>query len=66
MCTDEVRGEMIAYGEFFEQYRDTTLSEVSDAVNDATLKLNGTEGTISYSLVVNLAISYHNTKISDR
>ena len=61
MCSNEVRGEMIAYGEFYEQYRDSNLSEVAGAVNDATLKLNGTEGTISYNLVVNLAVAYYNT-----
>ena len=62
MCSNEVRGEMIAYGKFYEQYRESELSEIAGAVNDATLKLNGTEGTISYNLVVNLAVAYYNTK----
>ncbi|MBR6727143.1 MAG: DUF3810 domain-containing protein [Clostridia bacterium] len=60
-----VIGELRAYSEFFDAYRDTGLSEVSGAVNDAYLKLNGNEaGTASYGLVVDLAVAWKKARIS--
>lgn len=54
-----VLGELRAYSAFFEEFRDSAASNVSDAVNDAYLKLNGNEaGTASYGLVVELAVAY--------
>lgn len=53
-----VRYEQWAYSEFFEQYRNSVASEVSGAVNDTYLKWQGTEGTRSYGLVVDLAVAY--------
>lgn len=64
-ASDELRGELRAYNEFFDQYRDSGFSEVAGAVNDATLKLNGTEGSVSYGLVVDLAVAYHATHIKN-
>ena len=54
-----VRREMKAYSEFFEKYRDSVASEVSGAVNDTFLTINGTEGTKSYGMVVDLAVAYY-------
>lgn len=53
-----VRYELHAYSEFFDRYRDSVASEVSETVNDTYLKLQGTEGTRSYGLVVDLAVAY--------
>lgn len=53
-----LRYEMIAYNEFFKPYRKTVVSEVSDAVNNTYLVLQGTEGTKSYGMVVDLAVAY--------
>ncbi len=51
--------EEIAFSEFFDKYRDSTASKVSNTVNDTYLKLQGqTEGTRSYDLVVDLAVAY--------
>ena len=51
--------EWRAYDAFFDPYRDSFMSDVSGAVNDTYLKLNGNEaGTKSYGLVVELAVSY--------
>lgn len=50
--------EMIAYSDFFEKYRDNIAADISGAVNDAYLQVNNTEGTASYGLVVDLAVSY--------
>ncbi len=51
--------ELRIYSEFFDKYRNSTASEVSGAVNDAYLQSQGTPGTVSYSLVVELAVAYH-------
>lgn len=53
--------EMIAYSEFFDKYRDNIAADISGAVNDAYLQANNTEGTVSYGLVVRLAVSYYNS-----
>ncbi len=58
MLKTEVRYEMVAYSNFFDQYRDSVASEISGTVNDLYLKGNGTEGTKSYGLVVDLAVAY--------
>lgn len=56
----EVKGEFGAYSLFFDQYRDSTVSEVTGAVNDAFLGSQGEkEGTASYGLVVDLAVAYY-------
>lgn len=56
----EVIGELRAYAAFFEQFRGSTISKVSDAMNDTYLKLNGNEeGTASYGLVVDLTVAYY-------
>ena len=53
-----VRYEQWAYSLFFDRYRDSVASEVTGTVNDTYLKLQGTEGTRSYGLVVDLAVAY--------
>ncbi len=54
----DVSNELVAYSEFYEKYRDSAASEVSETVNDTFLKLHGTEGTRSYGMVVDLAVAY--------
>ncbi len=54
-----VRAEMSAYSDFFEQYRDSVASEVTEVVNDTFLTIHGTEGTKSYGMVVDLAVAYY-------
>jgi hypothetical protein len=44
---------------FFDKYRESTVSEVSGAINNSYLQLQGTEGTRSYGLVVDLAVAYY-------
>ncbi len=57
------RYEMIAYSEFFEKYRESVASEVSDVVNDTYLKTQGqSSGSASYGLVVDLAVAYYKGK----
>lgn len=53
-----VIGELSAFSDFFDQYRDSAASEISEAVNDTFLTLHGTEGVRSYGMVVDLAVAY--------
>ena len=57
MLAPAVRYEMIAYSNFFDKYRNSVAGEISGTVNDLYLKGNGTEGTRSYGLVVDLAVA---------
>lgn len=51
--------EFVAYSSFFDKYRESKASKVSDAVNDTYLKIQGQkEGTRSYGRVVDLAVAY--------
>lgn len=54
-----VRAELRAYSNFFERYRDSVASEVSGAVNNTYLTIQGTAGTESYGMVVDLAVAYY-------
>ncbi len=54
-----VRYEMKAYSDFYEKYRDSAASEVTEAVNNTFLTIQGTEGTKSYGMVVDLAVAYY-------
>lgn len=57
--------EMIAYNEHYEKYQDNIVGEISGAINDAYLQANGTEGTKSYGLVVDLAVAYFHKEIEN-
>lgn len=57
--------EMIAYNEFYEPYRDNVVGEISGAINDAYLQVNGTQGSRSYGLVVDLAVAYFHKEIEN-
>ncbi len=53
-----IRYEMRAYSEFFDRYRDNIAADVSEAVNNSYLVMQGTEGTKSYGMVVDLAVAF--------
>ncbi len=55
----DVKNEMSAFSEFFNRYRHSVASEVTDAVNNTFLIIHGTEGTKSYGMVVDLAVAYY-------
>ncbi len=55
----EVRFELVAYSAFYEKYRTSKAAEVSHAINDTYLKMQGTEGTRSYGMVTDLAVAYY-------
>ena len=56
---DEVKYEMTAYNRFYDKYRETTVSQVSGTVNNSYLQSQGTPGTRSYGMVVDLAVAYY-------
>ncbi len=56
--------DLVHYSSFFERYRNSTASEVSGAVNNTYLQSQGTAGTKSYGMVVDLAVAYHKDDIS--
>lgn len=58
LMNEKTVGEEYAYSNFFSQYRNSSASTVSSAINDTFLKSQGTEGEISYELVVELTVSY--------
>lgn len=50
--------EQRAYSAFFDRYRKSTVGKVSGAVNNSYLQSQGTAGTRSYGMVVDLAVVY--------
>jgi len=56
---NSVRGELTAYSIFFDKYRENVASKVSDTVNNTYLQSQGTAGSVSYGMVVNLAVAYY-------
>ncbi len=55
---EEVRGELRAYSAFYDKYRDSVVSNVSSTINNSYLQSQGTPGTKSYGMVVDLAVAY--------
>lgn len=53
-----VTAEMAAYSAFFDKYRENTVADVSDKMNDTYLTAQGTAGSRSYGMVVDLAVAY--------
>ncbi len=55
----EIYGEMRAYSKFYYENKSELLGTLSELVNDNYLKAQGTEGVVSYGLVVRLAVAYY-------
>ncbi len=56
---ETVKGEMRAYSDFFDQFRDSVAGEISETVNNTVLEMHGTQGVKSYGMVVDLAVAYY-------
>ncbi len=55
-----IRGELVAFSTFFDRYRDSVASNVTDTINDTYLKASGDNaGSQSYGMVVDLACAYY-------
>ena len=58
---ERVIGELYSYSVFFDEYRDSTASDVADNINDTYIKTMGdSEGVKSYGKVVELMCAYLN------
>ena len=55
----EVKSEMTAYNRFYDKYRESTVSQVSSTINNSYLQSQGTPGTKSYGMVVDLAVAFY-------
>lgn len=52
--------DLISYSEFFDKYRDSVASDVTDSLNDKYLQMNGQEqGSRSYGMVTDLCVAYY-------
>ena len=58
MSEESLRAEQTAYAEFFQKYEHSKVGEVSGAINNSYLQSQGTVGTKSYGMVVDLAVAY--------
>ncbi len=59
MTDERVLDEIRAYSKFYYANQNELLGNISDFVNDSYLKAQGTEGIISYGLVVRLCVGYY-------
>ena len=59
---DTVKYEIYGYQTYYKKYADSKLGEVSGAVNNAYLQSQGTAGTKSYGMVVDLAVAYFRSR----
>lgn len=60
---DATVADFRAYNETYDKYDGSIVGEVSGAINDTYLTTMGTEGTVTYSYVVRLAVAYHDSYI---
>lgn len=54
-----VLDELVSYSEFFDKYRDTAASQISESVNDAYLNVMSGTDSRSYGMVVDLVTLYY-------
>ena len=54
-----VYDDLVSYSEFFKRYSHSTASKVAETVNDTYLQSQGTPGSVSYGMVVSLAVKHY-------
>ena len=57
--SDTAREDLLASREVSIRHKDSPIRKINDKLNDFYLKSNGTEGVVTYSYVVRLAVSYY-------
>lgn len=63
---DAVKKELWAYNAVYDKYANDGIGAFSEAINNAYLEAMGTEGVLSYGLVVNLAVAYCESLSADK
>ena len=58
--SDTVVSELGAYNKVLRKYSGSVVSDIAGSINNAYLEGMGTGGSVSYSLVVRLAVQYFN------
>ncbi len=59
LCDDRILYEMIGFTDFFRPYQSSVAANVSNAINDTSIKLRGDEnGAQSYDMMIELAAAY--------
>ena len=53
-----IQKEQKAYADFYKKYANNIIGNISGAVNDTFLKVQGTAGSVSYSMVTTLAVKF--------
>ena len=53
------RSDISAANAVYNAHKDSILGKINERLNDAYLKANGTEGTVTYGYVVRLAVAYY-------
>ena len=56
---DIAKKDIVASNAVYNAHKDIWLGEWNDKANDAYLKLNGTQGNVTYGYVVRLAVGYY-------
>ena len=62
---EKVYKDRLAYSEYYKKYANNPVGDISQKVNDAYLKSQGTQGSISYDMVTSLAVSYYLTNVAE-
>ena len=57
--SDAVIADMKASAQVYLEHKDSFIGKLMESFNDNYIKQNGSEGTVSYGLVVRLAVAYH-------
>ena len=57
--SDSAALDIAASNAVYRAHEDSFLGELNDRINDNYLKLNGTQGTVTYGYVVRLAVGYY-------
>ena len=60
--SDTVVNEICGYNDVLLSFSETVVSDVAGSINNAYLESMGTGGSISYNLVVKLAVGYFSDK----
>lgn len=60
---DTAVSDIAASNAVYDAHKDSFLGELNDRMNDTYLKMNGTQGTVTYGYVVRLAVGYYKDKI---